>query len=312
MRTGIRARIAIVAVAALACGWPAVASAADPVIAAAGDIACDSTNASFNGGAGTASACRQRAVSDLLVGQPIAAVLTLGDHQYENDAYAAYVRVFEPTWGRLKSLIHPVIGNREYTTPGAAGYFDYFNGPGVLTGPAGERTKAYYSYDVGTWHVIALNSNCSQVGGCSTTSPQTTWLRSDLAARPSPCTLAYFHHPRFTSGTPGNNTAVQPLWQALYNANADVVLNGHAHGYERFAPLTPVGTLDNARGIRQFVVGTGGRSHQTFISSQPNTEVRNNTTFGALTVALHPTSYDWQFNPERGATFTDRGSALCH
>ena len=281
------------------------------MIAAAGDIACDPANANFNGGNGTAANCRQKATSDLLMGQNFAKVLTLGDHQYEDDRYSKYLQVFDPTWGRVKDLIRPVIGNREYRTTGAAGYFDYFNGTGEQTGPAGDRSKAYYSYDIGAWHIIALNSNCFIVS-CAVGSAQEQWLRADLAANPASCTLAYLHHPRFTSGSAGNNPSVQPLWQALYDARADVILASHAHGYERFARQTPSGTLNTTRGIRQFVVGTGGKSLQSFSTSAPNTEVRNNSTYGILKMTLRPTSYAWNFVPEVGRNFTDSGSQECH
>jgi hypothetical protein len=282
------------------------------VIAAAGDIACDPNSASYNGGAGSSTECRQRAVSDLLVGRGLAGVLTLGDHQYEADVLSNYMQVFDPSWGRVKSLIHPAIGNHEYVTAGAVGYFDYFNGVGQQSGPAGDRSKAYYSFDIGAWHMIALNSNCSQVGGCATGSAQNTWLRNDLAAHTNKCTVAFFHHPRFTSGPPGNNTEVQPLWQALYDANADLILNGHSHTYERFSPQTPTGAIDSARGIREFVVGTGGKSHHAFATTQPNTEARNNTTFGVLDLTLHPTSFEWRFRPEAGGTLNDTGLQACH
>ncbi len=284
----------------------------DPVIMAAGDIACDPASAFFNGGAGTATDCRQRAVSDLLMGRNLADVLTLGDHQYEEDTLAKYAQVFDPTWGRVKSLIHPAIGNHEYQTPGATGYFDYFNGVGQQTGPAGDRTKAYYSFDLGTWHIVALNSNCAQVGGCDVGSVQNAWLQADLAAHPSQCTLAYFHHPRFTQGPPGNNSEVRPLWDALYAANAEVVLGGHSHTYERYAPQTPTGVVDTARGLREFVVGTGGKSHHAWSTTLANSQVRNNTTYGALELTLHAGSFDWRFVPEAGATFTDSGSQTCH
>jgi hypothetical protein len=282
------------------------------VIAAAGDIACDPSSSNYNGGAGTATACRQRAVSDLLVDMNPAAVLSLGDHQYDDDAYADYLTVFHPTWGRVKGLTHPVIGNHEYRTAGAAGYFDYFNGPGVDTGPAGARTEAYYSFDVGGWHLIALNTNCARVGGCDVGSAQYDWLRADLAANPAACTLAFFHHPRFTSGSAGNTTSVAPLWRALHGAGADVILNAHSHGYERFAPQAPDGTADPVGGIRQFVVGTGGHSLHSFTGSQPNTQVRSNTTYGVLELSLEASGYAWRFVPVAGSAFTDSGTDTCH
>ena len=277
----------------------------DPVVAAAGDIACDPTSGSYNGGLGTASECRQLATSDLLVGHNDAAVLLLGDNQYEDGALAKYQQSYDASWGRVKATTRPAPGNHEYGTAGAAGYYDYFGSA------AGDRAKGYYSFDVGTWHLIALNSNCSAVGGCGAGSAQEQWLRADLSAHPAACTLAFWHHPRFSSGQHRSDTATAALWQALYDANADVVLNGHDHDYERFAPQNPSGTADSTRGIREFVVGSGGRSHYVVGTPQPNSEVRDSTSFGVLRLTLHSTGYDWVFQPAVG-TFTDSGTGACH
>jgi hypothetical protein len=285
-----------------------------PVIAAAGDIACDPSYPNFNGGRGTADECHEAGTSALLVRARLAAVLPLGDLQYECGAAAAFQRSYDPTWGRVKSISHPAIGNHEYQTWGAtdcpgggAGYFAYFAGAG------GGRSQSYYSFDLGAWHLIALNSNCNDVGGCGTGSPQERWLRADLAAHPRRCTLAYWHHPRFTSGREHkNDLMVAPLWQALSDARADVVLVGHEHNYERFAPQTPAGVADPRRGIREFVVGTGGRSHDGFVRPLPTSQRRNDNTFGALELTLLPSGYRWQFVPEAGAVFTDSGSGSCH
>ncbi|HKG54061.1 MAG TPA: hypothetical protein VKB04_07345, partial [Anaerolineales bacterium] len=197
-----------------------VITGGDPIIAAAGDIACDPSDGNFNGGNGTSGSCRQKAVSDLFVGKNFSAVLTLGDTQYENGALTKYQQSFDPSWGRAKNIIRPAVGNHEYTTAGASGYYGYFGAA------AGDKTKGYYSYDLGAWHLIALNSNCSQVGGCGAGSPQEQWLKSDLAAHPTMCTLAYWHHPRFSSGEHGSNTSYDAFWKDLYAARADIVLNG--------------------------------------------------------------------------------------
>jgi PKD domain-containing protein/calcineurin-like phosphoesterase family protein len=290
---------------------PPPPSGSDPVIAAAGDIACDPADGNFNSGNGTAGACRQKYTSDLLMGAGLAKVLTLGDNQYEDATLTKYLASFDPAWGRVRGLIRPAIGNHEYHTSGAAGYFDYFNGAGVSSGPAGDRTNGYYSFDVGSWHLIALNSNCSNVS-CSAGSAQEQWLRADLAAHQNICTLAYWHHPRFSSGTHGNNSSVQPLWQALYDGNADVALNGHDHVYERFAPQNATGGSDPARGIREFVVGTGGKNHYSFTTTLPNSEVRNSDTYGVLRLTLRASGYDWRFEPEAGKSFSDSGSGACH
>jgi calcineurin-like phosphoesterase family protein len=290
-------------------------AASDPVIAAAGDIACDPASTSFNNGEGNPSSCRQKYTSDLLMNADLAAVLPLGDVQYECGGYKAFLQSYDPSWGRVKSISHPVVGNHEYLTSdgtdctsyneGAVGYFTYF-GSG-----AGEPTQGYYSYDIGYWHLVALNSNCGDAGGCGDGSPQAMWLAADLAAHPALCTLAYWHIPLFSSGgRTASNT--QLIWQILYNHDVDVILNGHDHIYERFAPQTPDGTLDMEHGIREFVVGTGGANLTEIETIAVNSEVRNNDTYGVLKLTLHPASYDWQFVPEAGKTFTDSGTGKCH
>jgi Ca2+-binding RTX toxin-like protein len=310
----------LIALAVCAClGLTAApALAGDPVIAAAGDIACDTRSAFFNGGLGTEGHCRQKQTSDLLVNAGLSAVLTLGDTQYHVGALSDFEDAFDPTWGRVKSLIRPTLGNHEYGTSGARGYFDYFNGPDQPNGAAGERDKGYYSYNIGDWHLIALNSVCDQLdrgtaaNGCAAGSPEEHWLRSDLAVHRKSCTLAYFHEPLFNSGFRGNRPDGQAFWQVLYEAGADLVLSGDAHDYERFSLQDPAGRSDPARGIRQFVVGTGGVFFTGWSSPKPNSEVRQNETFGVLRLALHAGSYDWQFVPEAGKTFTDAGTATCH
>ncbi|MEP6757963.1 MAG: DNRLRE domain-containing protein [Actinomycetota bacterium] len=276
------------------------------VIAAAGDIACANTDASFNGGAGTSTACHELYTSNLLVSGGYAAVLPLGDNQYNSGSLSQFNAVYAPTWGRVKTITHPVIGNHEYGTPNGSGYFTYFGSS------AGDPAKGYYSYDIGSWHVIALNSNCTIVA-CTTGSAQEQWLRADLSAHPAVCTLAYSHHARWSSGHDGDNVFMQPLWQALFDGGADVMLSGHSHNYERFAPQNAGGALDNTRGIRQFVVGTGGAFFTGVGTAHANSQVRNNTTFGILKMTLRSSSYDWQFLPDGSSgTFTDSGSTSCH
>jgi acid phosphatase type 7 len=281
---------------------------ADPVVTTAGDIACDPTYAYYNGGLGDATHCHQKYTSDVVLGTLPVTVLPLGDNQYNSGTLSAYRKVYDPTWGRFKSITRPVLGNHEGS---GTGYFDYFNGVGVSSGPAGQRGKGYYSFDVGTWHLIALNSNCSRVS-CSKGSAQEQWLRSDLALNRSVCTLAYWHHPRFSSGFDGDNTFMNELFKDLYNAGADVLLSGHSHDYERFAPQNPGGKLDRTSGIRQFVVGTGGAFFTGFSTVRPNSEVRNNKSYGVLRLTLHGTSYDWKLLPDKSGGFTDSGSTSCH
>jgi acid phosphatase type 7 len=284
----------------------AAAAQAPPVIAAAGDISCDPADPNYQGGAGTADACHMLATSDLLVGGGFDAVLVLGDNQYEQGTLAQYQASFDASWGRVKPIIRPAVGNHEYLTAGAAGYYTYFGAA------AGDPAQGYYSYDLGAWHLVALNSNCDFVGGCGAGSPQDLWLAADLAANPGRCLLAYWHHPRFSSGAHGNDPITAPFWQRLYQAGADVVLVGHDHLYERFAPQAPSGVADPFRGIRQFTVGSGGKNHVAPISVQPNSEVRDATSFGVLKMTLRPDGYDWQFLPDASGTFTDSGSATCH
>lgn len=301
--------------------------AGSPVIAAAGDIACDPNNRSFRDGAGTAGSCRQQATSDLLVDAGLTAVFALGDLQYYCGSTAAFAESYDPSWGRVKHITRPVVGNHEYlakgadddptsaantatgcdaSNAGAAGYFDYFGAA------AGDRTQGWYSFDIGAWHVVVLNSNCRPAGGCGDGSPQLDWLAEDLAAHPAACTMALWHAPRFSSGDHGDDEDSAPFWRALYAAGADVVLNGHEHIYERFAPMDAAGAREDAHGIRQFTVGTGGANHTDVVAPRPNSEVVDDTTFGVLRMTLHPDGYDWQFVPERGRNFEDRGAARCH
>jgi hypothetical protein len=232
-------------------------------------------------------------------------VLALGDLQYEDGSYSSFVDSYDATWGRVKPITAPVPGNHEYRTAGASGYYRYF---GVA---AGDPAKGYYSFDLAGWHLVALNSNCSRVGGCGDGSAQEEWLRADLAASSASCTLAYWHHPRFSSGHHGSDSRSTSFWQALYEADADVVLVGHDHDYERFAPQTAEGVHDRSRGIRQFVVGTGGKDLRAFRSVRANSEVRDASSIGLLEVILGEGAYAWRFRPAVGA-FTDSGSANCH
>ncbi len=231
-------------------------------------------------------------------------VFTIGDNAYPDGSTADFTNCYGPTWGRHRGRTHPTLGDDDYDTAGAAGYFNYFGAA------AGDPTRGYYSYDLGAWHVIHLNSECSRVGGCRSSSPQAQWLRADLAANPRACILALHHEPLFSSK--GGDSDLRVYWDPLYAAGADVVLSGHRHNYERFARQSPTGAADPQRGIRQFVVGTGGTSLSTFGSTiAANSQVRNDRTHGVLKLTLHPTGYDWQFVPVAGQTFTDSGSTSC-
>jgi hypothetical protein len=284
----------------------------DPAIAAAGDIACDPGDSHFNGGLGTPGMCRQLRTSNLMLGMDLSRVLMLGDGQYEDGAFNKWQVSYGPSWGRLKGLTSPAPGNHEYETPGASGYFDYFNGPGVQTGPAGDRSTGYYSYDIGAWHVLALNSECTRVGGCDANSPEVRWIRADLAAHPAFCTLAYLHRPMFSSGKFATPDRVRAIWDALFQGGADLVLNGHDHVYERFAPQRPDGTGDPVHGIRQFTVGTGGQHNTALVTEAPNSQVADDATLGVLRLTLHRDRYDWRYFSTPVGDFTDAGSTRCH
>lgn len=297
---------------------PLSSSSSDPFIGAAGDIACDPSDPNYNGGSGTAGHCNQKATSNLLVNLGLTAVLPLGDEQYDCGALSEFQTSYGPTWGRTNGMTYPVPGNHEYisTNPdafgdsdcssNAKGYYSYFGAA------AGSSTGGYYSFNIGAWHLIALNTNrgCAVVA-CGPGSAQEVWLRNDLSAHANQCILAYWHAPVFSSKVA--STAATTLFSDLYKAHADVVLNGHAHNYERFAPLAPDGTYDPVSGLREFVVGTGGEGHQKFGTTiLATSEARSDTNFGVLRLQLHASGYDWKFVPSGSSTFTDSGSGTCH
>jgi len=260
-------------------------------------------------GAGDIADCRDLAGAEAtakLLEQIPGTVMAVGDLAYPDGSKENF-QCYDKTWGRVKSRTRPAPGNHEFHSVGAAYYFSYFGAA------AGDPKTGYYSYELGDWHIIALNSECKEVGGCNAGSPQEKWLRTDLATHPAACKLAYFHKPLFSSGSAhGDDLEIQPLWQALYDASADVVVNGHDHDYERFAPQTPDAAPDPKRGIREFVVGTGGKNHRPFGTPRPNSEIRNADAFGVLKLTLKPAGYDWQFVPEAGKTFNDSGNGDCH
>jgi hypothetical protein len=285
--------VLLVAALLVGAGWQRSRAANDPVLLGAGDIAdCDSPGAE---------------ITARLVEKIPGTVYTLGDNAYPEGTLEQFNECYAPTWGRFKDRTRPSPGNHEYATPGAADYFEYFGAAAGIPG------QGYYSYDLGTWHIIVLNSACDEIGGCDAGSRQEQWLAADLAAHPNKCTLAYWHHPLFgSSGDHSRNLMMQPIWWTLYRAGVDVILNGHAHNYERLMPVDPKGVPDPRRGIRQFIVGSGGRDHRTTGKILSISEVQNSDTYGVLKLTLHPNSYDWQFVPEPGKAFTDSGNASCH
>jgi hypothetical protein len=279
-------------------------SVSNPVVAAAGDIACDPLARSFEAGFGTATRCRQAHTAALVDSLEPRGVLVLGDVQNDDASYWKYLRSYHPTWGRFKEISHPTPG-KEQDRFGGGGYRRYW---GARARPQG---SLWYSFDLGGWHMVSLDSNCPGPLRCDAGSAQERWLRADLAANPAACTLAFWHEPRFSSAGQAK-PSTEPLWQALYDAGAELVLSGHAQNYERFQPLNAAGRLDQARGIRQFVVGTGGESLQKFTKRQTESAVRSASTFGVLELTLHERGYDWRFVPEQVGGFTDAGSASCH
>lgn len=272
--------------------WTISPGNGDPVLVGAGDIAyCGNDN--------------DEATAQLLDNMP-GTIVTLGDNVYSDGTLSEFSNCYGPTWGRHKARTTPSPGNHDYVSSAANGYFAYFGAA------AGDPTQGWYDYRLGAWHVIVLNSNCAQIGGCGAGSPQEQWLRNVLATSDAQCTAAVWHHPRFSSGTShGSNLALQPFWQALYDYGADVVLNGHEHLYERFGMQQPDGSADAVFGLRQITVGTGGRSSYSFGSPVANSEVRGRP-YGVLKLMLGDASYKWEFTPVAGQTFTDAGESSCH
>ncbi len=274
-----------------------------PVIIAAGDISCDSAT--------IGPPCKSKETSDLVIAdralRSAVVVLPLGDLQYEAGTLAEFNRSYHTTWGRFNDIARPVTGNHEYDTRGAAGYFSYFSQRGVNVG---SPTEGWYEHNIGDWHFVALNSNCAAIGGCGENSPQYRWLQADLAANRRKCTVAYMHHPYLSSGQNGSTPALRPLMRLLYNNSAEIVLSGHDHSYERFNPITPEDVADPTRGLRFFVVGTGGRDLYTFPRTLPNSDFRYNQSFGVLRIVMKEAAYDWQFVNIAGVTI-DSGSGVC-
>jgi len=282
--------------------------AAPAVLAATGDLVCDPADVDFNGGLGTAVNCRGAAVSDVLVADTgVTAFAALGDIAYDNGRLRDFQNVYGPTFGRVLDRTIPVAGNHEYYTGGAAGYFGYFGAR------AGDPTKGYYSTEVGGWHVVVLNTNCASIGGCTAASPQGVWLAADLAASTARCTVVMGHHPFRSSGEHGNTTGITALWELAYDGGADVVLVSHDHDYERFAPMDRAfAVVADGAGMRQFVVGTGGKGLRPFQPvAKAGSEVRESASYGYLRLALGDGTYAWEFRGLPGSTFADTGTGTC-
>jgi hypothetical protein len=267
---------------------PSSAAPEDAVLVGAGDIA----SCALNGDSQTAA----------LVENIAGTVFAAGDTVYESGTLQEFRRCYAPTWGRFLNRTRPAPRNHEYRTPNGAGYYAYFGSR------AGNPGEGYYAFTLGAWRVIVLNSNIAMTMG----SAQDRWLEAELNANPARCTVAIWHHPRFSSGQHGSDAHSSEAWKRLYTAGVELVLNGHDHNFERFAPQTPNGSRDDAKGIRQFVVGTGGASLRGFNAAQPNSQIRDSSTWGVLKLTLKPDAYTWQFVPVAGKTFTDAGSGRCH
>lgn len=291
LRTLLGLAAAIVVIGAAACGHTSPSAPSPPatainVLIGAGDIA--------DCGPGT------RQTAALIAATP-GVVFTAGDNAYPNGSAEDFARCYEPTWGAFKNRTRPAPGNHDYGTAGAAAYFQYFGSN------AGPDNRGYYSYEIGSWHVISLNSNVPAGAG----SPQEQWLRSDLESHAAACTVAYWHHPLFSSGPHGNSTSMRDIWRALYAAGADIVINGHDHDYERFALQDPDGHADPVHGIREFVVGTGGAERYSRETTARNSEVWNGTSWGVLKLTLSSGSYSWEFLPASVGGSHDSGSGTC-
>jgi acid phosphatase type 7 len=260
-------------------------------------------------GAGDIAGCdfKHDSKTARLLGKIPATVFTLGDSVYPDGTRKQFRDCYDPTWGKYKKRTRPSVGNRDYETSGAEPYFDYFGWR------AGKPSRGYYSYDLGAWHIVALNSNCKEVGGCEWRSAQGHWLRRDLERHRARCTLAYFHHPLYASGSGYDSPEVKPFWHILYNHHAEVILNGHAHRYERYARIKPSGARSLAKGIRQFIVGTGGApGGSQHGPNDPRVQAKKVGAPGVLKLDLGSGFYHWKFVPVAGRNYTDSGRARCH
>lgn len=285
------------------------ADAITPVIAAAGDIACDPVSTSPDGpyfgipNGPDPTHCQMGSTADLITSDPnIDRVLPLGDDQYMNGTLTKFMGSYDKTWGAFKAITSPAPGNHEWATGNVSGYSTYF----------GLGTTTWYSFNLGDWHIVSLDSNCSRIGGCTASSPEGQFLQGDLGADAHLCQLLYWHHPHFSSTHKSGPTGA--FWNIAYQHGVDVILNGHIHSYERFAPQTPKGTADPIKGIREFVVGTGGEDlgQEGLLYPKATSQVFNNTSFGVLKMTLQPSGYSWMFDSAGGSSFTDSGTDACH
>jgi hypothetical protein len=289
-------------------------TSSDPVVVAGGDVACATDDPSYNGGAGTATACHQKATAALIGQVNPAAVLDLGDSQYNSGSLTQYNASYGPSWGAYKSRTRPTVGNHDYGQSGAAGYFTYFGNNATPLQPGCTKScNGWYSFDVGSWHIVNINAECTRTNGgagCASGSPQDKWLEADLAAHPNKCTLVFGHRPRWSSNSFASPD-IAPLIDDMYAAGVDLYVAGHSHAYERFASQNPAGQAD-ANGVRQFVVGTGGENFSGFGTVVANSQLRKSKAFGVVKLTLHAGSYDWSFVSDPSTPFADSGTGTCH
>lgn len=268
-------------------GLGAVAQARDPSVLIAGDV-------------GQCATPGARITGQLIQSLPYP-VLAAGDLAYPDGRAEEFAHCYHPFWGAFRERTYPAPGNHDYRTQGAAGYFGYFGDR------AGDPAKGYYSFDLGAWHIVSLNSNRE----LDADSPQLKWLEADLRQHRQRCVLAFWHHPRFSSGPHGSDARMQAIWETLYRHHVSVAATGHDHDYERFAPMSDRGEPDAQRGVRSFVVGTGGAARYELKQRQARSEAWHNASWGVLKLTLHATRYDWEFLPATPTTFRDTGSAEC-
>jgi hypothetical protein len=290
-------------------------TSSDPTVVATGDVACSPSDPGYNGGAGTPGHCHEMTTASLIGAINPTALFMLGDGQYNAGSLTDYDTSYDPSWGRFKAITSPVVGNHDYGTTGAGGYFSYFGSAATPLQPScTSGCNGYYSFNVGAWHIVVLNTECAQLNGgagCAVGSPEELWLKSDLAAHPNLCTMVIGHRPRWSSNSFAS-ADIAPLIDDMYAAGVDLYVTGHAHSYERFSPQNPSGGLDTAKGIRQFVIGTGGAFYTGFGTIVPNSQVHKASIFGVMRFTLHSGSYSWSYAADPSTPFSDSGSGSCH
>ncbi|MEO7260282.1 MAG: metallophosphoesterase [Jatrophihabitantaceae bacterium] len=283
------------------------------MVALAGDIACSPSGADYNGGLGTAGHCHMKTTAALNQGIGPNAVIALGDEQYNSGSSSDFLAAYDKSWGAVKSITRPAVGNHEYGTSGAAGYFGYFKTAATGGSSCLSKCGGYYSFDLGSWHIVAINTECTRIDGgvgCAAGSPQEQWLKKDLSLHPTKCTLVFGHRPRWSSNSFAS-ADIAPLVNDMVAAGVDVYAAGHSHSYERFNPQNASGGASST-GMTQLVIGTGGSFYTGFGTVVANSAVHKSNIFGVLKMTLRPSSYTWSFVQDSSTPFTDSGSRTCN